>query len=84
MKARWMSERGQHMVQFALMLPVLIAFMGLVIDVGNAYAHQRRVQNAADAAATAGGMVLYKQGTAVAETAARYYANLHGYSGSAV
>jgi hypothetical protein len=83
-KDRLASERGQYLAQFVILLPLLIAFMGLVIDVGNAYAHQRRVQNAADAAASAGGMVLYSQGTAVAENAARYYANLHGYSGGAV
>lgn len=84
MKIRPISENGQYMVQFALLLPLLIAFMGLVVDVGIAYSHQRMAQNAADAAATAGGMVLYSQGTTAAETSARYYANLHGYSGSAV
>jgi len=42
------------------------------------------VQNAADAAAAAGGMVLYSQGAAAAEASARYYAGLHGYSGKAV
>ncbi|MCX7669053.1 MAG: hypothetical protein N2439_03150, partial [Anaerolineae bacterium] len=35
-------------------------------------------------AASAGGMVLYSQGTAAAEAQARYYASLHGYSGSQV
>jgi len=84
MKTRLISEKGQYLAQFVILLPLLIGFMGLVVDVGNAYARQRRVQNAADAAATAGGMVLYNQGTAVAENAARYYANLHGYSGGAV
>jgi len=84
MKRVFISESGQHLVQFALILPVLLAFMGLVIDVGNAYVHQRLVQNAADAAASAGGMVLYSQGTTVAENTARYYANIHGYSGGAV
>jgi Flp pilus assembly protein TadG len=54
----WRSERGQYLVQFVLILPALIAFMGLVIDIGNAYAHQRTAQNAADAAAAAGGMVV--------------------------
>jgi hypothetical protein len=88
MKKILFSERGQHLVQFVLVLPLLLGFMGLVIDVGNAYAHLRRAQNAADAAAVAGGMVLYPRdantGQTYAETAARYYANLHGYSGSAV
>ena len=69
MKTRLISEKGQYLAQFVLLLPLLIGFMGLVVDVGNAYSHQRQVQNAADAAASAGGMVLYSQGTAVAENA---------------
>jgi len=88
MKKILFSERGQHLVQFVLVLPLLVGFMGLVVDVGNAYAHLRRAQSAADAAAMAGGMVLYPRGVGTgqesAEAAARYYANLHGYSGSAV
>lgn len=84
MVRRLRSEQGQYLAQFVLILPLLIAFMGLVIDVGNAYAHQRMAQNAADAAAAAGGMVLYSQGPAAAETSARYYAGLHGYRDKAV
>lgn len=84
MRSGLRSEGGQYAAQFALLLPLLIAFMGLVIDLGNAYARQRMVQNAADAAAAAGGMVLYSQGAAAAEASARYYADLHGYSGKAV
>ncbi|MGC8780011.1 MAG: pilus assembly protein TadG-related protein [Anaerolineae bacterium] len=84
MKIGWSSERGQYLAQFVILLPLLLGFMGLVIDLGNAYAHQRMAQNAADAAASAGGMVLYGQGAAAAETQARYYAGLHGYSGKQV
>ncbi len=82
------AERGQYAAQYVLILPLLLAFMGLVIDVGNVYVHQRRAQNAADAAASAGGMVLYPRdastGKEAALVAARYYAGLHGYSGDAV
>ncbi len=84
MKVGWSSERGQYLAQFVILLPLLFGFMGLVIDLGNAYAHQRMAQSAADAAASAGGMVLYSQGAAAAETQARYYAGLHGYSGKQV
>lgn len=84
MERRRQSEQGQYLAQFVLILPLLIAFMGLVIDIGNAYAHQRMAQNAADAAAAAGGMVLYSQGATAAEASARYYAGLHGYRDKAV
>ena len=42
------------LVLFALMLPVLIGMGGLVIDVGNWFAHKRHLQTQADAAALAG------------------------------
>ncbi len=84
MRRHLRSEQGQYLAQFVLILPLLIAFMGLVIDIGTAYAHLRMAQNAADAAAAAGGMVLYSQGAAAAEASARYYAGLHGYRDKAV
>jgi Flp pilus assembly protein TadG len=74
------SERGQQFVLVALLLPFLIAFLGLAVDVGNVFVHQRRVQNAADAAAAAGGMVLYPQGRTVAINTATYYATRNGYT----
>ena len=37
MKTRLISEKGQYLAQFVLLLPLLIGFMGLVVDVGNAY-----------------------------------------------
>lgn len=80
MKRYIISEKGQQLATVALLLPVLVALMGLVVDVGNAYAHKLMAQNAADAAASAAGMVLYQQGASVAETTARYYAGLHGYN----
>lgn len=45
---------GQSTVLLALMLVVLVAFVGLSVDVGHVYAEQRRVQQAANAAALAG------------------------------
>ena len=67
MKKPIMSQEGQQIIQVAIVLPVLIACLGLVIDVGNVFVHQRRAQNAADAAASAAGMVLQGRGVAVAE-----------------
>jgi Flp pilus assembly protein TadG len=51
--ARRPSEGGQILVLGALMMFVLIGFLALVIDIGNAYAQRRMMQNAADAASIA-------------------------------
>jgi hypothetical protein len=45
---------------FALSLTVLIGFLGLVMDGGNAYHSRRVLQNAADAGALAGTLLLMK------------------------
>ena len=47
-------ENGQSIIVIALAVVVLLALVALVVDVGNAYAHRRMVQNATDAAALAG------------------------------
>ena len=48
------EQRGAVIILFAAMIPFLMCFMGLVIDLGNMYAHYSKLQNAADAAAIAG------------------------------
>ena len=48
------NESGQSILIIALIVLVLLALVALVVDVGNAYAHRRMVQNAVDAAAMAG------------------------------
>lgn len=45
------QEEGQSVVMVVLILVVLIALVALVVDIGNAYAQRRIVQNAADAGA---------------------------------
>ena len=52
------SERGQVLVIVALSLVVLVAMVGIVIDGGFAWGKQRETQNASDAAAEAGAVVL--------------------------
>jgi len=47
-------EAGQTLLQFGVTLMVLIGFLALAVDMGNAYVERRRMQNAADAAALAG------------------------------
>src|SRR2546430_7621743 len=53
MKQLRYGERGQVLVMAALMMTALLGMLGLVIDVGNAYAQRRFMQNGADAAAVA-------------------------------
>jgi Flp pilus assembly protein TadG len=52
------GEKGQVLVIGALMMTALIGFLAVVLDVGNAYAQRRFVQNAADAASIAGARYL--------------------------
>lgn len=47
------APRGQVLVIFAILIVILIAFAGLVIDIGRQVAERRHVQTAADAAALA-------------------------------
>lgn len=48
------SERGQVVVFFALLLPVLFALGAVVIALGNVYVHKRHLQTQVDAGAFAG------------------------------
>jgi hypothetical protein len=49
------GERGQVVVFFALLLPVLFALGAIVLSIGNWYVHKRHLQTQVDAAALAGG-----------------------------
>ncbi|MCM8749599.1 pilus assembly protein TadG-related protein [Thermomicrobiaceae bacterium CFH 74404] len=75
---------GQVMVLFALMLTVLVGFLGLAIDAGFLLAERRAVQNAADASALYGGRLL-SQGKSRAQAEAGaldYAAQIYGYASS--
>lgn len=48
------AQRGQAMIMMAVMLPILIMFVGLVADTGIVYVTKARLQNTVDAAALAG------------------------------
>ena len=68
------TERGQALLQVALLMVVLLSFVALAVDVGNAYGRRRRMQNAADAAALAGARELcWRNGSAAAASAARNF-----------
>ena len=45
------AQRGQMLVFYALMIPVMLLFVGLALDIGWYYLNVSRLQNAADAAA---------------------------------
>jgi hypothetical protein len=77
------GEQGQILVLAALMMTAMLGFLAIVIDVGNAYAQRRLMQNGADAAAMAAARLLantMQTGTsdaAVAGTISNYL-NLNG------
>lgn len=52
------AARGQVIVITAMAMMALIGGVSLVVEAGNAYAHQRDAQNAADSVANAGATVL--------------------------
>ena len=75
------DERGQVVVLFALLLPILFALGAIVLSVGNWYTHARHLQTKVDAAAFAGGAVWgFPCGAdidASIETEARMYVGEH-------
>ena len=61
MSTRLRDERGQVIVLAAVMIPVFLLMTALVLDAGNWFAHNRQLQNRADAAALAAGDELAKR-----------------------
>ena len=51
---KFFKQRGQMLVLYTLMIPVILLFVGLALDLGWYYLNVSRMQNAADAAALAG------------------------------
>ena len=85
------EEDGQALILLAAMMMTLLMFVGLAIDAGQLFVARRTMQEAADAAAYAGAVVLYQHKTqglpanvADAETlalqAARDDATRNGYT----
>ena len=74
-------ERGQTLPLIAVMMLTLLCFLGLVIDVGNAYRVRDALQASADAAAAAGAGTLtmsYPASSANAVSAAKGYTSAIG------
>lgn len=57
---KYFKQRGQVLVFYALMFPLLFLFAGAGIDLGWYYLNVSRLQNAADAAVVAGAQMIYK------------------------
>jgi len=73
-------EEGQALILFAILMLALLFAVGLAIDAGQLYSAKRTEQEAADAAAFAGAVVLYQGGTgAQAVQAAIDDATTNGY-----
>ncbi len=77
------KERGFVAVWMGLTMVLLVAFAGMAVDVGNWRLNESRQQNAADAAAL-GGVVLLNSSTQDANSVALQIADEHGYAPSEV
>lgn len=75
------SEDGQAIVLIAITMLAMLMVVGLAIDAGQVYSMRRATQEAVDAAAYAGAVVLYQGGTqAQAFSAAATDATLNGFT----
>jgi hypothetical protein len=76
------KDDGQSLIQFALMIVMLLAFVSLAVDAGNVFSVRRKLQNAADAAALAAARELCLGHSAgQARTTASTYLVKNGASG---
>src|SRR6185503_3020724 len=78
---RLQCEMGQVLIISALVLPVMLGFVGLALDVGLLFAHRTERQRAADAASIAGAQYLMynPNDTTGARNEACSYARKNGY-----
>ena len=61
MKFKIIIQRGQVLALYGLLIPFLLLFVGVGLDLGWYYLNVSRLQNAADAAALAGAQALIKK-----------------------
>lgn len=74
------DEEGQTLVITALGMAVIIGFLALAVDVGMLFRAQRQIQNAADAAATAGALDYYYNGATNVAAAAELASSNNGFT----
>ena len=71
-----------RLIQFALIIVMLLAFVSLAVDAGNVFSMRRKLQNAADAAALAAARELcLGHSTTEASTTANTYLVKNGANG---
>ncbi len=68
------NQRGAYLVLMVTILPLILIFTGLAVDLGRGYSHRAKLQNAADAAVMAAANMYYpnKDRDEVYEWAERY------------
>src|SRR5258708_33312786 len=77
------DEGGQILIMTALLLTVLLFAVGIAFNLGTLFVERRTMQEAVDAAAFGGSVVLFNGGTnAAAGSAATTDLSLNGYSAS--
>ena len=74
----WRSERGITAVTVALMLPVILGFSGLSIDVGHILQVERALQASSDEAVLAGAKEISASGSSSAISTATAYSSVAG------
>src|SRR5688500_14426347 len=79
----WSDRRGQSVVLFAIMLPLLFGVAAIVVDIAHMYVERRELQNAVDGAALAGARELPADETE-ALSRALVWADHNGVPGSEV
>ena len=73
------NQKGVFIVFTAVLLPVIFACAGLAMDLGNAFAHRSKLQNAADAAVLVYGHMYYiNEESAKNQTVVYMNANMQG------
>ncbi|NQU59497.1 MAG: pilus assembly protein [Rhodospirillales bacterium] len=77
------DQRGVIIVMFALMIPIMLGFIGLGVEVGYWYSKNRDLQAAADAAALAGGYEVYENRSTQTKTVADREAGNNGWDSTA-
>ena len=73
------DEEGVLLVITALLFPVLLAFLGLSLDVGMIYDEKRRQQNAADSGAMGGAYELWRTNTDKVQSSAKDDTKRNGF-----
>lgn len=69
----WRHEKGQSVVLFALLFPVILAFAGLAIDTGWFLHHKMKIQHASDLSALAAAQHLPGNPSAASAEAVRMF-----------